>query len=368
VNEPNERWQSVRRIVAMRLDNLGDVIMTGPALRAIKETVPGSHVTLMVSHGGQGAAQLLPWADAVLPWRSLWQDMGELPFDPAREQRLIEALQALHADAAIIFTSFAQSPYPAAYACYLAGIPLRLGEPKDFGGAVLSDMLPTPTALALHQVERNLRLVEAAGYHTTERMLAIRIPPQAQAQAQELLTQRGLVPGTPYVLLCPWTSCQARTYGRFGAVARRLRRALGLPTVVVGSPRAEAEAIALLAEVGPGAINLVGATTVPELAALVAGAGLVLTNNTAAMHLADATGTPQVVLFAGTELEEQWAPRAGPARLLRRPTHCQPCFKLACPHDQACLDFDPDEVVAAVLQLLGMRRRSEPALQPQEAL
>jgi ADP-heptose:LPS heptosyltransferase len=351
VSTLDERWQGARRLLAMRLDNIGDVIMTGPALRAVKEALPSSDLTLMVSQGGSAAAGLLPWVDHVLVWRSLWQDMGALPFDPAREFGLIQTLQSLRFDAAIIFTSFAQTPHVAAYACYLAGIPLRLGEPKDFGGAVLSNVPPSPSRLEMHQVERNLRLLEAVGIAPSDRSLSVYIPAEAHARAADLLSQR-LPPGTPYVLLSPWTSCQARTYPRFGAVGRLLHRVTGLPVVVAGAQWAQEQVARLLEALGPGAIDLAGQTTVGELAALVAGARLVLTNNTATMHLADATRTPQVVLFAGTELEEQWVPRHGPARVLRRPTPCHPCFQLACSHDLACLDVAPDQVVATALDLL----------------
>ena len=157
----DERWRRVRRVVAMRLDNIGDVIMTGPALRAVRDTLPHAHLTLLASPSGQAAARLLPGIDQVLPWRSVWQDLGHLAFDPAREFGFIQILQALRFDAAIIFTSFSQTPHVAAYACYLAGIPLRLGEPKDFGGSVLTDTPPSPSPFETHQAERNLRLVEA---------------------------------------------------------------------------------------------------------------------------------------------------------------------------------------------------------------
>ena len=65
------------------------------------------------------------WVNEVLPWRVLWQDLGNLNFDSAREWELIETLRQRQFDAAIILTSFSQSPHPAALACYLAGIPLR---------------------------------------------------------------------------------------------------------------------------------------------------------------------------------------------------------------------------------------------------
>src|SRR4051794_33577674 len=69
-------WLAARNILAIRPDNVGDVIMLGPALRAIKETSPGGRLTLLASTGGATAAALLPWVDEVLPWRTLWQDLG----------------------------------------------------------------------------------------------------------------------------------------------------------------------------------------------------------------------------------------------------------------------------------------------------
>lgn len=355
VNELAERWQGVRRLLAMRLDNIGDVLMTGPALRAIRQRLPGAHLILMVSPAGQEAARLLPGVDQVLVWRSLWQDMGDLPFEPAREFGLIRTLRGLRLDAAVIFTSFSQSPHVAAYACYLAGIPLRLGEPKDFGGAVLTDTPSTPTPLEAHQVDRNLRLLGAVGLTSADHSLAIDLPAAAASSAARHLAGR-LPSGTPFVLLAAWTSCQARTYRRFADVVRLLRQATGLPIVLTGAERDRPRAAELVAAAGSGVIDLVGRTSLVELAALVSQARLVLTNNTATMHLADATRTPQVVVFAGTELEEQWAPRSGPARLLRRPTPCHPCFRRTCHRDLACLDIAPEEVVSSALELLQRDR------------
>jgi ADP-heptose:LPS heptosyltransferase len=70
------------------------------------------------------------------------------------------------------------------------------------------------------------------------------------------------------------------------------------------------------------------------------------------MHMADALGTPMVVLFSGTELESQWAPRRAPAHLLRRPTDCSPCYASACPYEMQCLYIAPETVVRAAIDLL----------------
>jgi ADP-heptose:LPS heptosyltransferase len=165
-------WLAARNILAVRLDNAGDVVMLGPALRAVKEASPEARLTLMASPAGTLAAPLLPWVDDVLTWRSVWQDLGHLPFDPGREMAFVDDLRTRGFDAALIFTSFSQTPHAAGYACYQAGIPLRAGESKEFGGAILStELRGAPDEL--HQVERNLRLVEALGFPAGDRSLGV---------------------------------------------------------------------------------------------------------------------------------------------------------------------------------------------------
>jgi len=344
-------WLEARNIVAVRQDNLGDVVMLGPALRAVKQAVPRARLTLLASPGGAAAAPLLPELDDVISWRSLWQDLGHLPFDPAREYALIERLAACHFDAALIFTSFAQTPHAAGYVCYLAGIPLRAGESKEFGGACLTTTLPSAPD-AIHQVERNLRLVEALGFATTDRRLAIAIAGPARAVALDLLCNTGIDPDLPFVLLHPGASAQARRYPpeRFGAVARLLGER-GLQVLITSVER-EVALIEQVRRIAPRASYLSGRTSLPEYAALIERAALVICNNTLPMHLADALERPLVCLFAGTELESQWRPRFTQARLLRRPTKCQPCYLFECPIGQPCLEIPPEEVVEAAEQLL----------------
>lgn len=343
-------------ILVMRLDNIGDVIMTSPALRAIKENIPDCHLTLMASPSGEKAAALLPWVDEVLPWRVLWQDLGKLNFDPEREWELIRTLQAGKFDAAIIFTSFSQSPHPAAFLCYLAGIPLRIGESKELENGVLTLEVP-PIPDEIHQVERNLRLIEAAGFEVIDRSLGIEIPKAAQQEALTLLLESGKFHNDAfpsYLLLNPWTSCQSRNYDsqRFAIAARQLAEVTQMPVVVTGVEKDRDKSAFLWEMLGDYAIDLIGKTTLAQLAALIANAKLVLTNNTSTMHIADATCTPTVVMFAGTELESQWQPRNGYSNLLRRSTACSPCYAFSCPYNLECLDISPEEVIAAGLELL----------------
>ena len=350
-------WLDARNILAVRLDNIGDAIMLGPALRAVKETSPDARLTLLATQGGTSAVPLLSWVDDVITWRPIWQDLGHLPFDPAREMELIARIAAYRFDAALIFTSFSQTPHVPGYVCYLAGIPLRAGESKEFGGATLSTELKGAPD-EMHQVERNLRLVEQVGFVARDRHLSVAIPPDASAAVPGLLAGAGLDPTLPYLLLHPGASAEARRYPpeRFAAVARLLGER-GWQVLVTGVER-EMALLASIAERAPGAAYLVGRTTLAEYAALVERADLVITNNTLPMHLADALDTPVVVLFSGTDIEEAWRPRKAPARLLRRPTPCYPCYLFKCPIGQPCLDIPPEEVVAAAMELLMERHVS----------
>ena len=103
-------WLEARNLLAVRLDNAGDVVMLGPALRAIKTTSPECQITLLASPAGAKAAPLLPWIDSVLVWRSIWQDLGHLPFDPGRENELIQLIAERSFDAAAIFGLTRNSP------------------------------------------------------------------------------------------------------------------------------------------------------------------------------------------------------------------------------------------------------------------
>ena len=348
-------WQGVRRILAIRLDNIGDVVMLGPALRTLRQALPEAAITLLASPAGSQVAPLLPWVDEVLVERVVWQDASwSMPLDPARELVLVETIRARAFDAAVIFTSFSQSPYPPAYVCYLAGVPIRLGRSKEFGGSLLSQWVKSAPD-ETHQVDRNLGLLEAAGFVPAGRHLEVRVPETVRASTDLLLRDHGLEPAAPYIVLAPGASCAARRYDldRYAAVARTLSAETGLPIVVLGSAR-EAELVRPVLEALPPErlISLVGRTSVPELAAVIEHARLVIANDSGPMHLADAFQRPMVILYSGTELESQWQPRGSPLRLLRRPTACSPCYQFRCPYNMECLDIPPAEVVAAALGLL----------------
>lgn len=350
---------SLRRVLLVRLDNIGDIVMLTPAIRALRAALPRARFDLMASPAGALCAPLIPEIDAVRVHRALWQDASAaLPFDPAREVRLIARLRAGRFDAALIFTSFSQTPFAAAHACYLAGIPVRAGQTAEFGGAVLSHAV-APAARDGHQVDRNLHLLNALGIPSRGRDPALVLPGSAVAGAALLLEHAGV--HRPYIVLAPGASCAARRYdpGRYAEVARALAARLQRPVLLLGTKWDAERCGPLSALREPHIVPLFGRSDLAQSAAIIAHAALVVGNNSAPMHIAEAFGRPVVVLFSGTDLESQWRPRRAPAVLLHRPADCAPCYGFTCPRGHECLDVPPDEIVEAAQSLLAAQPARE---------
>jgi ADP-heptose:LPS heptosyltransferase len=150
------KWLAARNILIVRLGNAVDVLRLGPALRAVKETSPEARLTLLTGVAGSRAGSGLPWIDEVITWQPTW-------LDEQSERALIAELAGHGFDAALIFTAEGQSPHIAGYFCHLAGIPLRAGMSKEFGGGILSTELKSAPEDRSDSA-RNLWLVEQLGF------------------------------------------------------------------------------------------------------------------------------------------------------------------------------------------------------------
>ncbi|MCD2188786.1 glycosyltransferase family 9 protein [Actinomycetospora soli] len=336
IDDPD--WTAMARILVVRPDNVGDVIMTVPALRALRAAAPQARIDLLASPAGAAVAPLIDELDDVVVASVSWQRLPSVAAaeDPDPDADLVATLAVRDYDAAVVLTSFSQSPWPAAALCRRAGIGVRVGTSKEFGGDGLTHWVPAPPDDG-HQVDRALAVLAAVGVPSRGTDLAVTVPGPSGAR-----------PAGRYVVVAPGASCSSRRWSpeRFATAGRGLA-ARGWTVVVTGTAK-EADLVGRAAADVPGAVPMVGVLDLPGLAALVSDADAVVVNNSGGAHLADAVGTPVVELFAGTEEVGQYAPRSVPAEVLTRPVSCSPCRQLVCPFDQECLDIDPERVVDAV--------------------
>jgi lipopolysaccharide heptosyltransferase II len=356
---PSE-WRAARRVLAIRLDNLGDMLLATPALHAIKQSLPGIALSLLASPVGAQVARLNPDIDEVIVHESpLIDPWCRLPHDSERELRLIATLNEHHFDGAIIFTSFRQSPLPAAYLCYLADIPLRLAASIDGSGSLLTTRHKHPDR-SMHEVERGLSLVGAIGCRSDVIDLVLSVPEQARA----VIDSWRLPDDRPLIVVHPGCSMPARTYPweRYAEVVDLLAEQLGASIVLTGSE----EERALISRIWQGVrsqnraavLPLAGALEFADLCALIERANVMITNNTGPMHIAAAVKTPVVALFALTNPPEQWRPWRVPHRLLYQDVACRLCYNRICPYEHECLTMIAPWMVvqAAGKFLVGQQR------------
>ncbi|MDD7941850.1 glycosyltransferase family 9 protein [Actinomycetospora lutea] len=350
-----------RRVLVVRLDSDGDVLLAGPAVRAV--AAGADEVIAVVGPRGRQAAGLLPGVGAVSVWRCPWVDAEPPPVTREDTAATVGMLAAHGADEAVVLTSFHQSPLPTALVLRLAGVRritaasvdypgslldvrLRPGDPALDGTVDLPDDLPEP--------ERALAIAQRAGYALPpgdDGRLAVTVDAAARGEAAEALAAHDVT--GDYVVLHPGASVPARAWSPHRAAEGvAALAAAGHRVVVTGAP-GEAELTAAVA--GHDGVDLGGRTGFGALAAVLAGARAVVVGNTGPAHLAAAVGVPVVSLFAPVVPPHRWAPY-GVRRILLgdQGALCRGTRARNCPvPGHPCLDdIRGADVVAAVSSLI----------------
>ena len=327
--------------MVVRPDNNGDVLLAGPAIRAVAAS--GARVTLWHGPRGRGAAHLLPgvddWMEAELPW--IDPDPG--PVTAAWADGIVDELVRRRVDRAIVLTSFHQSPLPTAMLLRMAGVPFVGATSVDHPGALLD--VRHRIADDVHEVRRALDCVRACGYPLPD-------DDDAALRVRDTGVDNPLGTRRPYVVVHPGASVQARAWHAEGhARAVRELREDGWHVVLTGGPDERDLVEAVRPRGDDGVTSLAGACDWPQLAAVLRDAEAVVVGNTGPAHLAAAVGTAVVSLFAPTVPAVRWRPWQVPTVLLGdQEVPCAGCRATTCPvAGHPCLStVDPLEVRAAV--------------------
>ncbi|WP_037676672.1 glycosyltransferase family 9 protein [Streptomyces griseus] len=329
------------RALVVRLDSFGDVLLAGPAVRAVAHR---THVTMLCGPRGEPAARLLPGVDDVIVWEAPWEGPAPPAVDEADVHALVRRLSEAAFDVALVLTSFHQSPLPTALLLRLAGVPRIGADSVDHPGRLLDVRhLRRP---GRHEAEAALDTAAALGFEPPpddDGRLRVLPPPDTSA-----LTGNG-----PYVVVHPGASAPARAWSPDRcADAVALLADVGHRVVVTGGP-GESDLTRRVS--GGTAVDLGGRTTPRTLAGVLRSADVVVCGNTGPAHLAAAVGTPVVSLFAPVVPAERWGPYGVPSVLLG--DQYAPCVDTRARHcpvrGHPCLDeVTGDDVVRAVQKLL----------------
>lgn len=299
-------------LLVIRLDNMGDLIMSTPAIRALKDSF-SCRMTLLTSAAGAAIAAHIPLFEAVIAWDAPW-----MPGDPgASIADMAERLKARRFDAAVIFTVCTQNPLPAAMLTFMAGIPVRAAYCRENPYSLLTNWMPDPEPFETirHQVLRDLSLAASLGASVQNNSLCLeaRIPKE---EVKAMLAEHGLDTEQPYVVLNCGVSEEKRKYPakHWAEVAEALVSKFGLQVICTGRQEDAEEAERIAKACGTQGVSLAGNMTVDLLLGLIRDAHLVLTVNSGPAHMAAALETPVLVVYAKTN--PQHTPWSGASSVL----------------------------------------------------
>jgi heptosyltransferase II len=332
---------------------LGDAVMALPAVADLRRHASTGRVVVAARAGVAGLWRLAPGIDEVVDIEraggvSRWRTLGANA----------AAIRRAAPDVAVLLPNSLQT----ALTAWRAGIPERWGYRRNLRGWLLSRAVPRPRR-SLHQVDYYRELVSAMGAVNGPRVPHLELSADTVKAARELLLAEGWARDTRLLGIAPGAA-----YGgakrwlpeRFAAVASELSRGRPLTAVLVGTDADRGAACAIGAELDkigaagsrPATINVAGRTSLSQLAGVLALCAAFVSNDSGAMHLAAAVGTPVVALFGPTD-ERATAPIGARARVVTAGAWCRPCLLRECPLDHRCMTgIEAGAVVRAAEEML----------------
>ncbi|MPZ16676.1 MAG: lipopolysaccharide heptosyltransferase II [Luteitalea sp.] len=357
-----------RRILVRAPNWLGDMVMALPAIRLVRRSEPGAHLAVAAPQGTATLFSFAPDVDEVVPLPGA-KGLGGL----RRLSGDIASLAGARPDLAVLLTN----SFSSALAASRAGIRERWGYRRDARGRLLTravrrrDAKPQSAHHSAYYVAlvRALGLVAESGADAAPRAPALEPDPampylrataEVQARADEQLAAMGWDPSTPLVGVAPGAA-----YGRAKQYPPDLMASLidglvaaGWTPLLVGAPQDEATGRAIVSALGPSVartrlLDTIGKTNLALLIGLVDRCSAFVSNDSGAMHIAAALGTPVVAIFGSTD-EHATAP-IGRHVILHSDAWCRPCLLRECPIDHRCMRrIPPARAVEAVEKLSRM--------------
>lgn len=340
-----------KKILVVRTDRLGDVVLTTPALRALRENCPQSHIAIMVSPHTRELLDDNPYIDEVIVYDKDKKDkrvIGFLKFVMALKKKRFDLAIVLHAKKRTELITF------------LADIPKRIGYGNRKFGFLLTDRIPDTRHLGLkHEIDYCLDILTKLGLAITDRRPYIALKKESLEWADEFLKTQSIAGHDKIAGLHPGASCPSKRWlrDRFVVLANRLVEDYGFKIIIVAHGK---ENVAIADELAKNirypVINLAGKLTLSQLAAVLKRCAIFISNDSGPVHIASAVGTPVISIFGRNQAglsPLRWGPVGERDKYLHKEVGCSVCLAHKCEISFDCLKaITVDDVLKAVDDVL----------------
>jgi len=344
-----------RRILVLQLDEIGDVLLSTPALACLRQAFPQAQIDVVVRPGGQAVLRETPDIDKLIP--------VDVPRLSANSGGFSQDL-AIARKAAAAIKKVAGHPYDLGidlradlrtiYILYRLNIPVRVSQAIRSGGFWLTNI--APYVGLEHEAKRKLGIVKFVRPcpGNEKHKLRFHLTTKDEKRAGLILQENGITRDEPYAVMHIFAGWQPKEWPqeRFAELAKYLLEKYQLRTVIIGTEK-ESARIDNSDLNREGVINLAGQTSLAETAAIIKKARVFIGNDSGPMHIAAAVQAPVVALF-GQNTPKRYGPWQTESKVLYHQVECSPCPQTDCKRQPSCLELiTVDEVKSAVDQLLN---------------
>jgi lipopolysaccharide heptosyltransferase II len=339
-----------KRIIIVRMDRIGDVVLSTPVIKAVRDAYPDSHIAVLVRPYAKDVVDGNPYIDEVITYDKSGKEKGLLG-----NLRFIANLRNKKFDLAIILHPKNSSHMIA----YLAGIPERLGYDKK-SGIFLTKRIPHTKQLGLkHEIDYTLSLLRYIGIESSDRSLHMPVNRSSEEKIKEIFKNNGISQNDTIITVHPAASCRSRRWAseRFAKVSDFLAEKYGARIVMISGPgedKAMGDKVAELMK--SGCLNLSGKTRVSDLASILRRSKLLISNDSGPVHISCAVGTPVISIFSRKDRgisPERWGPLGKKDITLHKDVGCEACLAHNCKLEFKCLDaISVEDVLSAADKIL----------------
>lgn len=338
-----------KNILIIRLDRIGDVLLSTPAIKSVRNAYPDSRISAMVRPYCEGIVKGNPYLDEVI----IYDKDGKQKGIPGNLSFILN-LRKRNFGLAIILHPTVRSHI----ITFLSGIPERVGYDKKLG-CLLTKKVPHTKQLGLkHEIDYSLDLLRYIGIEASERELYMPIQGESEEKIKNIFAENGLSGSDTIIALNPSASCASKRWPekRFAELGDRLVNEYNARIVIISDAKDRAFADSVSGLMKSASVNLSGMTTVSDLASVLKRTMLFISNDSGPVHMACALGRPVIAIFGRSDRglsPKRWGPVGRGDIVLHKDVGCVECLAHNCKIGYKCLEaVTIDEVMSAVKKIL----------------
>ncbi|MFH0764444.1 MAG: lipopolysaccharide heptosyltransferase II [Candidatus Omnitrophota bacterium] len=341
-----------RKILIVRLDRIGDVLLSTPVIKNLRDAYPKSYIAFLVRPYAREIVQGNPYLDDVIVYDKAGREKGL-----RGNLKFIRYLRKKKFDMAIILHPTKRAHLVA----FLAGIPVRVGYDRKWGILLTKRIPHTKQSGLKHEIDYTLDILRYIGVEPEDRTLYMPVDTACETRVRGMMGDAGITDTDFCIAINPGASCPSKRWKtmNFARAADSLAKTYNAKILIISSEEDRMFAGEVAALMSRPHVNLAGKTGIGDVASVLRRVKLFVSNDSGPVHIAVAVGTPVISIFGRSDRglsPERWGPSGKRDVALHKDAGCGACLAHNCRRGFRCLDaITVDDVLAAAAKILESR-------------